>query len=252
MEKSEMEPSEGKTTTSQFLSIQFFSRKPDSGNRTVDWILNEADRVSGTFVHVENPKPAVLVYGCAISELKVQHERAVTEGRVVIKSGQSRAIRRDQNTLVGIVASHPFLVVEVEGDPAKLEEYLLWEKGVVSWLQSIHGDELKSVVRHTDESHMHIHAFVVPVNLKATDVHPGFAAKKWALAEAASRGSGRLAANEIGDKAYIEAMKIWQDSFHQAVGIHHGHGRTGPMRPRLTRGQWFAQKNRERATGCRA
>jgi len=246
-----MELVESENLASQFVSIQVFSRKPDSGNRTVDWILDEADRVQGTFVHVEKPRPAVLVYGCAISELKVEHERAVTEGRVVIKSGHSRAIGKNQNTLAGIVASHPFLVDEVECDSAKMEQYLGWENSVVSWLKETYRDELKSVVRHTDEGHMHIHAFVLPANLKAADLHPGVASKKEAVASAINQGHGRLSATEIGDKAYTEAMRIWQDSFYQAVSIHHGHGRTGPMRPRLTRGQWFAERNRERVASCR-
>ncbi len=48
--------------------------------------------------------------------------------------------------------------------------------------------------------------------------------------------------NRLGDRAYRDAMRSWQDSYHRAVGVPTGLTRLGPARRRLSREAWHAEQ----------
>jgi len=226
----------------QFVHLEAYSRKADKGGRSVSWVLDEAERKSGACVHVDEPEPPEVVFGVTISDLRAMHDDAVAGARTVNKDGKEKAIRVDQKTLLTVVASHPFTVEECKADASKMAEYEAWERDTIQWLGDQYGDDLKTVVRHSDESHMHIHAYALPVDLKALEMHPGVSAKRKEKAAALDRGEDGKSANKIGDAAYKDSMRAWQDSYFDSVAIKHGLARLGPKLRRLSREDWQREK----------
>lgn len=234
----------------QFVHLESFSRKSDSKGRGTAFIFAEARRDPAASVHVSNPSPPVVVYGVGIEEVEALHDAAADAARTAVKGGGTpRKLRQDHKTLHTVIASHPYTIDEVRADPAKLREAEEWEKRTIDWLRSQYGDDLKCVVRHEDESHFHIHAYVVPTDdteMRALRHHPGVTAKRAVMASAAAE-EDKKALSKRADAAYKGAMREWQDSYHEAVGIPCGLARLGPQRRSLTRSEWQAEKVQARA-----
>lgn len=95
---------------------------------------------------------------------------------------------------------------------------------------------------HVDEAHVHLHAYGLHPSGHADRLHPGKSAKASAVANAVSLGHDKKAANKIGDRAYVQAMRAWQDSYSGVVGLPHGLTRLGPGRRRLSRAEWKAEQ----------
>ncbi|KAB2681415.1 hypothetical protein [Brucella tritici] len=104
------------------------------------------------------------------------------------------------------------------------------------------GGTLETVIMHVDEAHVHLHAYGLHSCGHADRLHPGKVAKKAAVEAAIENGQEKKAANAIGDKAYVEAMREWQDSYSTDVGLLHGLTRLGPARRRLSRAEWMTEK----------
>lgn len=231
----------------QFIHLETYARKADRHGRNVAWVLDEAERKEAACPHVLNPQPPEVVHGMALAAVRNAHDDAVAAHVVTLKNGRTRALRSDQKTLVTVVASHPATVDEVSGNPSIAAEVAAWEARTVAWLAGQYGDALLSVVRHTDEAHAHLHAYVLPSDLRASRLHPGAEAKR-ALVEAGPReGEDAKALNRRGDAAYKGAFRDWQESYWQHVGLPSGLTRLGPARRRLTRAEWHAEQ-----VACRA
>lgn len=234
----------------QFVHLESFSRKADSKGRGTAFIFAEARRDLAASVHVSNPSPPVVVYGATVEEVEALHDAAADAARTTPKDGKPRKLRQDHKTLHTVVASHPHSMDEVRADPAKRAEAEEWERRTVEWLRSQYGDDLKSVIRHEDESHFHIHAYVVPTDdpeLRALRHHPGVTAKRAAMADGPGDGEDSKALSKRADREYKAAMRSWQDSYHAAVGIPCGLARLGPQRRSLTRAEWQAEKAQAKA-----
>lgn len=225
----------------QFIRIENFSRKKDKGGRTVEFVLAEARREPSASTHVENPGQPVVVFGKDPAEIEEDHNLAVEAARETNVAGKTRKIRVDQHTLLTAVASHPALVIDMKNEEKQLEVEA-WIKNTVAWMQQKWGDDLKGVVLHLDEPHPHLHAFIVPGNLRARDLHLGVMAKKEEVARALAGGDDSKTANKKGDRAYKAAMRSFLDDYHQRVGLAAGLLRDGPKRARLSRGEYLAQK----------
>jgi hypothetical protein len=119
----------------------------------------------------------------------------------------------------------------------------------VAWLRDQYGAALVSVIRHVDESHPHLHAFVLPqdADMRAGPLHPGQEAKRRVVSVGAADGEDGKSLNRRGDVAYRAAMRDWQDSYWQAVGLPCGLTRLGPGRRRLTRAEWQAERTQAQA-----
>jgi hypothetical protein len=92
---------------------------------------------------------------------------------------------------------------------------------------------LIGVCEHLDEEHPHLHFYSVPCPGESFGVvHQGFAAKTEA------RKSGL---RKVG-KAFVDAMKTFQDEFQEKVGILWGLARFGSTKGRKTRAEWQANQ----------
>jgi hypothetical protein len=113
-----------------------------------------------------------------------------------------------------------------------------YRDAVIAYFESIHLGCLVAAVEHLDEAHPHVHLYVVP---KPTDdfgsVHPGFRARR----EAKQNGDKRTR------KAFIDAMRAWQDALYDALRSIAELLRLGPMLKRLTRAGLLAKRRMEAA-----
>ncbi len=234
----------------QFIHMEGFSRKGDGKGRKVSFVFSEARRDPVASVHVTNPSTPVVVYGSTIDEVEAMHDAAAAVAMTAVKGGKPRKLRQDHKTLHTVIASHPFTMEEVRADPEKLREAEDWERRTIAWLRSQYGADLKSVVRHEDESHFHVHAYIVPTDdpeMRALRHHPGVVAKRATMAAGPADVEDKKALSKKADAAYKSAMRSWQDDYHEAVGIPCGLARLGPQRRRLTRAEWQAEQVQAKA-----
>lgn len=234
----------------QFIHLESFSRKGDDKGRSTSFVLAEARRDPAASVHVAHPEPPVVVYGIGVAEVEALHDAAADAAKTVPKAGTPRKLRQDHKTLHTVIASHPYTMDEVRADPAKRAEVEVWERRTVGWLRVQYGEHLKSVIRHEDESHYHIHAYVVPTDdpeMRALRHHPGVTAKRAAMAAGPGEGEDAKALGKRADREYKAAMRAWQDSYHEIVGVPCGLARLGPRRRNLPRGEWQREKAQARA-----
>lgn len=233
----------------QFIHLEAYSRKADSKGRSVDWVLAEARRDPEASLHVETPTPPELVHGVSLDQLASLHTELADDATTTLKSGKTRRIRKDQKSLLTVVASYPTPLKEVTANLAEHESLKSWEQRTVEWLHSLYGDDLVSVVRHKDERYPHLHAYILPKSdpeLRALRMHPGHEAKRRVM-DSHPTSDSKKDLNRIGDRAYRDAMRGWQDSYHKAVGVPSGLTRLGPARRRLSREAWHAEQVAARA-----
>lgn len=232
----------------QFVHMEIYSRKGRDG-RSVDFILAEAERRPDACLHVANPTPPESVFGVDLEEVRRLHHERAAAATTVTKAGKARRIRADQNTILTVVASHPATMEAVHTNPATAHAVKDWEARTVAWLRAQYGPELISVIRHTDEAHPHVHAFVLPdgPEMRAGRLHPGQEAKARIMSAGPTEGEDGKILNRRGDAAYRAVMREWQDSYWQTVGLPCGLTRLGPGRRRLTRQEWQAEKVQAKA-----
>lgn len=232
----------------QFVHIEIYSRKGRVG-RGVDFVLAEAARRPDSCPHVAAPLPPEVVYGGSLDDVRRIHDERLAAATTTTKNGKSRRIRSDQNTLVTVVASHPATTDAVRDDPAVAAAVREWEQRTVEWLQGQYGSQLVSVIRHVDEVHAHLHAFIVPrdAEVRASNLHPGQEAKAKVVAAGKADGEDGKTVNRRGDQAYKAALREWQDAYWKQVGLPCGLTRMGPGRRRLTRAEWQSEKKQAQA-----
>lgn len=232
----------------QFVHLEIYSRKGRAG-RGVNFVLAEADRLPDASLHVAAPAAPEIIFGVDIAEVRRLHDERAATAKVTLTNGKRRAVRNDQNTLVTVVASHPATTDASRENAALARQVRDWEVRTVEWLREQYGDQLASVVRHVDEAHPHLHAFVIPddADMRAARLHPGQSAKGELLAAGPGAGEDAKAVHRRGDRAYRAAMREWQDSYWQHVGLPCGLTRLGPGRRRLTREEWKAERTQTEA-----
>lgn len=227
----------------QFAHIESYSRKPNKRGVNVRYVIAEAKREAGSCEHVENPEAPSLVYGITLDELEALHDEMANRATMTNSKGQSRKIRQDQRTLMTVVLSHPgddaVPTHFDDGTPQAVASVEEWRERSIQWLRAKYGDDLKTVIEHTDEGHPHLHAYILPSGpqMLARDYHPGEQAKAESMA-----GDKSIEANREGDKAYRSAMREWQNDYYREVGQPCGLARIGPGRRRLSRAEWQAEQ----------
>jgi len=233
----------------QFAHMQNFSRKGDKGGRTVSFVLSEARRDPAASLHVSSPQPPVTVWGCSIEDLEREHDERVAVARKTIAGGKTRAVGKEQHTLRTIVVSHPYTVAEVEADPEKRREVERWEALNMTWARQELGDDLRSIVRHTDERQWHLHIYGLPGDpeMRASLSHPGQVAKATVLAAGPVEDEDDKGIRRRSDRAYKDAMRAWQDRYFETVGVSAGLTRFGPGRRRLSRSEWHQERHQAQA-----
>jgi len=230
----------------QFAHIESYSRSGRrGGGHTVGDILAEARRSPEACLHVTKPRPPVLVTGCDLEELERRHDDLVQVARETLAGGKQRAVRKDTSSLFTCILSHPAKPDECRADPTTMAAVKAWAKDSAAWLRrdlEARGGILEAVVMHVDESHIHLHAYGLHPSGHADRLHPGKLAKKAAADAAVESGQDKKTANAVGDRAYVVAMRTWQDSYSQEVGLPHGLTRLGPARRRLSRSEWMVEQ----------
>lgn len=230
----------------QFAHIETFSRSGGRNNKlNIAEIISEARRSPEACQHVENPKNPITVYGCDFDELLSRHDTMIKQTQETLSNGKKRALRKDTCSLFTCVISHPATPEECRENPEIKSDVEAWAKDTVKWLRDDiekRGGTLDAVIMHTDEAHVHLHAYGLHNSGHADHLHPGKLAKKAAAKAAVENGLDKKAANTIGDKAYVQAMREWQDSYSETVGLTHGLTRLGPARRRLSRADWMREK----------
>lgn len=233
----------------QFFHVATYSRKANPAGQSVDQVVEEAERNPAFSQHVEEPKPPRLIYGISVRAMKAQHDAMLEAARVPVvkKDGEVayRSVRTDRHTLLTAVASYPVPRERVEADPGEKAKYLAWVDANVRFLVERFGPQLKTVIEHGDETHPHLHAYVLPdelPDLNAARLHPGKAAKLEAEERAKAEGMTPRDAVKVGNDALKKAMRALQDDYHAEVGAPCGMTRLGPGRRRMSRKQWVEEK----------
>lgn len=237
----------------QFIHFQTFARKPNKSGQSVEQVLEEARRTPEYSQHVEAPREPKLIFGAPVGEVASLHEEMLAAGAVDVKlqNGKTvrRGIRKDRHTLLTAVASHPYPCSLIASDEEAFADYERWKQRNVRWLKEMFGDRLVSIIEHVDETHPHIHAFVLPLGdpaCEARNLNPAWVAKERAMAEAIEAGHERKAVSKLGNAAYRAKGREIQDAYYAEVGLPCGLTRTGPKRRRLSRAQWKAEKEAAR------
>jgi len=217
-------------------------KAPRKAAASTKFIFDEATRREPSACkHIENPRPPGHVFGMSIEELERLHDERCEQAFSKV-GDKERKIRSDQNTLATVILSYP------KQPDEGMAGYDEWEKRCVGWLQKLYGDELKTVIRHTDESHPHIHAYLLPKSrdMKAVRFHPGQNAQKEERERQIASGATKGVATKEAGRAYRESMRAWQSSFYADVGSPCGMTRKGPGLERLSHKE-SVERNRSAA-----
>lgn len=224
----------------QFIHVDCWARakgggrsKKGKGGRT--WsaaeIVAEAQRREGACPHIPAPSPPILLHGAQPEVALAMAEAWAAEARDI----QGRRLRSDGACLLAGVITFPR-----DRPVGEWQEFRAASQG---WLKKKWGQQLVSVVEHTDEEHPHFHFFCVPsVGSRFGQIHPGKAA-----VDRVREGKGT---KKEENWQYRLAMKAFQDEFQEEVAIAHGLARLGPGRRRLTRGEWKAEQAVAKFQAC--
>lgn len=213
----------------QFIHVDAYSRqagKGKAGGLSVRDVLAEAGREPGNCPHVDEPQPPKILLGSLD-----QVEQEVNAWAEQAKDEKGRKLRSDGLCLLAGVISLP---------RSQEKNWPGFSKRAMQYLKHTYGDRLRCVVEHQDEGHPHLHFYCVAKPKERFEaVHHG----KAAAYRARSKGLAKGAQN----KAYIDAMRAFQDDFSVKVGQPFGLTRLGPGRRRLTRAAWNADQKQAEA-----
>ena len=154
-----------------FLSIQHFASEPTTQKRraagappdrakfTAKQMIAELERDPGATPHVQDPRAPMVVFGPAPSEVLAEAEARKAQAHDRI----GRRVKGEASIITSIVVSHPVPRTVLEARPdGGAAEIAAWQELEIAFLQREFGDRLRCVVRHGDESHVHLHALLVP------------------------------------------------------------------------------------------
>lgn len=217
----------------QFIHINSYSlttpKKAKEGGHSVRSIVGEANREPGNHPHVKDPQPPVLLHGKPLELLESTCESWASS----MTDSKGRKLRKDALCLVAGVVSAPAEIGE---------GWQAFRDDSVAWLRKKYGDQLQTVVEHTDEDQPHLHFYVIPAPGQRFDtIHEGRAASD------AIKGTKVKASKEI---AYNAAMTRFQDDFGAAVAQRHGMDRLGPGAPRVSRVEAVKRKETRKELGA--
>jgi len=230
------------TTGFQFAHLQWSGKSRSSKRQSIKgnhgsqrgkgWsaadILAEADRKKGHCYHVDNPQPPNVICGERLSQVEeIADYWAKHQGtKVKLKNGQTdiRKMRSDAPILASGVISLP---------RDRIEEWPAFRDHAIKQLKQKYGERLVSAVEHLDESHPHLHFYLVPkIDEGFGAVHAGYAASR-----AARKTKGNLIRS-----SYNRAMREWQDWVQETIGAPFGLARIGPRRARQSNEKLKADK----------
>lgn len=216
---------------SQFLRAHAYS------TRKIKGVLDEADRQEHAVAHIENPKEAVWCIGSR-DQIDLAIRSYMLLPTVVRNEGKTylRKKRKDHRCLTAGVSSWPLSVADFLTDINKRKENIdaiqRWRDETLKWLDSQFGENLKGACIHKDESHIHIHFFVVG---DAQRIHPGLRAE---LVD-----DVRIENPQNRYSAHKNGLRAWLDDYYLSVSKSFGMNRKSGAKP-----AWRIKDRRIRAT----
>ncbi|WP_157201781.1 hypothetical protein [Massilia sp. Root335] len=215
-------------------------------------LLMEALRKDGHIPHVPAPKSPGILYACSDEirndPLKVADlADAWADSRKVVTG---RAHQRNSPVMASTVVSLP---KEMDDDwPA-------FRDASLKWMKEKYGARLKLVIEHEDEENKHFHSYCIPLHGISEDgkpfsepfatVHEGYGESRKARRGAIEK-SGSSQGAKTG-KAFVDAMKEYQDKFHHDVARHFNLSRLGPQKKKLNHTEAVRQRDIKKAEEAR-
>lgn len=231
--------------SAQFIHIETYSKKSakkkdkvknlnhrsDNRETTVSGVLNEAKRLDGFTPHIDSPESPEQLYGCSMDDLEALVDEYHQNSYTIDKNGQKKGLRSDASVLLAGVIS------------INREDEIIWDdykKDSLEFLKKKYGDNLKSVIEHTDEKNPHMHFYVTAnVNEKLNDLHDG----KLAVS--------KLSKDEKKNQkaVYIKSMTEFQDDFYNKVSKKYDLDRLGEKpRKRMSRKEYLEYELEKKVT----
>jgi hypothetical protein len=122
--------------------------------------------------------------------------------------------------MIAGVLSWPDSMAHLSDSPFDKIKLRMWVDKSMVWLRQQYGENLAAVCEHSDESHPHLHFFVIG---DAQRIHPGMRAE---LVD-----DIRMTDNKARMTAHKAGLKAWLNDYHESVTQHFGLERTLHARP---------------------
>lgn len=215
-------------------------------------LLMEALRQDGHIPHVKAPKPPGILYACSNEvrddPLKVADlAEAWADSR---KAVTGRAHQKNSPIMASTVISLP---------KEMIDEWPQFRDASLQWLKKKYGGRLKLVVEHLDEENPHAHAYLIPLHGIDKDglsfsepfgeVHEGYGESRKTRRVAIEK-TGSSAGAKTG-KAFVDAMKEYQDKFYKDVARHFNLTRLGPQKAKQNHTEAVRQRDIRKAEEAR-
>jgi hypothetical protein len=215
-------------------------------------LLMEALRKDGHIPHVPAPKPPGILY--AYSDEIRNHPLKVADLADAWadsrKAVTGRAHQRNSPVMASVVISLPKELID---------EWPKFRDASLQWLKEKYGEKLKLVIEHLDEENPHFHAYLIanhgigkdglPFSEPFGEVHEGYRESRKARRGAIEKSGGSQGAKT--GKAFVDAMKEYQDKFHHDVARHFNLSRLGPQKKKLNHAEAVRQRNIKKAEEAR-
>lgn len=219
-------------------------------------IIDEAERKELASLHVGNGGPPPEIIAGEVSSfdaLRNAHAAASTKKesfRYTKKDGRvqtrRRKLRADAPTLHTTIVSLPITSVDALADPALLESCRkLFQAAMEDERTRVDplGGKMMMGVIHLDERMVHAHFYSLdPQQGRVDHLHPGKAAKAEFHATRTGTGDDPKDVRKAGNRAYCDAMRVWQDGIHENVFRKAGLLRRGPGVERLSTAEYNDRK----------
>ncbi len=232
---------------SQFMHLELYSRQGNSsaGKTSTGGVVNEAVRVPGFTDHIiadgYEPEPPTYLYSVDGKKLD-QHYDDILNQVAAEKDSLGRKIKSDKNILLTGVVSYPKPRLADNWTDDDRQNYELFKEQSVDFMKEQWGNNLLCVLEHTDEQYLHLHFYIANKNRIAStpELHPGHAEN--IRLENMAKVEGKPVNKKEQVNAYKDAMRKFQDSYYEKVGVHCGFDRLGPKAQRMNRNEWRARK----------
>jgi hypothetical protein len=163
---------------------------------------------------------------------------------------RKRKIRSDSASIYASVVSLPIRTEDVLADEVLAESSKkVLHRAIAHERKRIEGSGGRFMmgVIHWDEEHLHVHIIALdPTRGAVKHLHPGHVAKDAVAEKAKGRKIAKKDVNKLGNIAYCNAMRGWQDDFYEAVFKDAGLMRYGPRRERLSTAEYKRAKDAAR------
>jgi hypothetical protein len=214
-------------------------------------LLSEAMRIDGHIPHVKKPLSPGILYACndEVRKNPLRVAELAEDWAESRKAVTGRAHQRNSPVMAGIVISLP---------KEMIEDWPAFRDASVKWMKEKYCERLKLVIEHLDEENPHLHAFLVashgfkngqPFSEPFGAVHEGYAESR-----ATRRGSIEKSGTSKGaktGKAFVDAMKEYQDKFQHDVARHFKLARLGPQMKKLSHAEAVRQRDIRKAEADR-